>query len=99
MIYGSVHIYSTLSEGGGKDLKSKLITESVVFCDVIEDEFHCLFECPRFNEARAKYGKFVNKPSMFKFINLLNSSVEKEQKQIARLAFTIQKTYKETLLG
>ena len=42
----------------------------------IEDEFHFVLICPLYNDLRATYIKryFVNRPSVLKFIELLNSS-------------------------
>ena len=42
----------------------------------LEDEFHFIFICPIYNELRTMYIKryYMNNPSMYKFIELLNSS-------------------------
>ena len=48
----------------------------------VEDEFHCLIKCPRFNNQRlglvADYLK--NEPSQQNFIRFLNTNKQNEQK-------------------
>ena len=43
-------------------------------CNDLGDEFHFLFICPRFSEARKKYIKkvLVRSPSAISFCNLMN---------------------------
>ena len=43
-------------------------------CNVLEDEYHFIFECNRYTELRKKYipKYYWNRPSMFKLIELLN---------------------------
>ena len=45
-------------------------------CSVLEDEFHFILECPLYVDLRKKYISryYWLRPSMFKFIELLNSS-------------------------
>ena len=47
-------------------------------CDIneIEDEFHFVIVCPKYTYLRNKYiNKYhINRPSMFKFVQLLNST-------------------------
>ena len=45
-------------------------------CEILEDEFHFVIECPMYLELRKRYiSKYYwKKPSMFKFIELINSS-------------------------
>ena len=44
-------------------------------CDEIEDEFHFVVVCIKFHELRIKYlpKSLYTRPSMFKFVNFLNS--------------------------
>ena len=46
------------------------------FCDVLEDEYHFVLECPAYKELRKTYISkyFWKRPNMFKFIELINSS-------------------------
>ena len=45
----------------------------------IEDEFHFTLICPIYKDLRLKYSPrfYINNPSMYKFIELLNSSNKK----------------------
>ena len=45
-------------------------------CEILEDEFHFVIECPMYLELRKRYiSKYYwRRPSMFKFIELINSS-------------------------
>ena len=65
-------------------------------CNVIEDEFHCLIECPRFTNGRK--GNLPeclkNNPSMFKFIHHLNTTDFDEQSRLGKLCFQIQIKHK-----
>lgn len=44
-------------------------------CEKLEDEYHLVAECIKYNELRNKYlpHHFINKPSMFEFCKLLSS--------------------------
>ena len=54
-------------------------------CNVLEDEYHAVIICPRYKELRGKYIKsyYVMRPSMFKFIQLLNTENVKEMRMLA----------------
>ena len=62
-------------------------------CDMIEDEFHIFFECNRYANLRKKYlpSSVIDKPSMFKFIELLQKS---HDNQVLQLAIFIYKVFK-----
>ena len=66
-------------------------------CDVLEDEFHVLIECPRFTNQRINClpENLRIKPSMFAFITYFNSLDIEVQKQLALLCFRVQKEYKQ----
>ena len=57
-------------------------------CNEIEDEFHFVVNCVKFHDLRVKYlpKSLYVRPSMFKFITLLNSKNESKLKKI-RLIF------------
>ena len=70
------------------------------FCDLcrcIEDEYHCLIECPRFNYE--KEGRLPDRlylrPSMFEFIRFLTSTVITYIKMLGSLCFKVQMEYKK----
>ena len=46
------------------------------FCQVLEDEYHFVLECPAYKDLRKQYISQYHwrRPSMFKFIDLINSS-------------------------
>ena len=69
-------------------------------CNVVEDEFHCLFECPKFSEERRGLvsRSMINKPSMFKFTQMLRSTDRDVLIKIGTLCFKVMKKYKELLL-
>ena len=50
-------------------------------CNDIEDEHHVMLICPRYTVLRKKYLKkyYIVKPSMYKFVALLNAGNIKEQ--------------------
>ena len=55
----------------------------------IEDEFHFVFECPLYNQLRSQLipSYFRNRPSMFKFINLLNSRSKMKLTGLAKYVY------------
>ena len=57
-----------------------------------EDEFHFVLICPVFDDIRRIYIKIyhTNNPSMFKFLQLLNSG----GKQLNNLALYVTKAFK-----
>lgn len=58
------------------------------FCtlDEIEDEYHFVLICPYYNDLRRIYIKryFYTRPSMYKFINLLNTTKLKDLNNLAK---------------
>ena len=66
-------------------------------CNTVEDEFHCLIECPRFsNERRNLLSECLSKrPSMFEFVNFVKSESETVQKRLGLLCFRVQKEHKK----
>ena len=83
-------------EKGGIERKER----KCCVCGVIEDEFHCLFECPRFMEERKGCvdSRMRDKPSMYKFLAILSSKDISIQKGLGTLCFRVHKKYKELLL-
>ena len=58
-----------------------------IYCDIneIEDEFHFVIVCPKYTYLRNKYitKYYINGPSMFKFVQLLNSTNVKTLNNLA----------------
>ena len=55
----------------------------------IEDEFHFVFECPLYSQLRSQLIPvyFRSRPSMFKFISLLNSKSKKKLTGLAKYVY------------
>ena len=49
-------------------------------CNILEDEFHVIFECPVYSDLRKLYidKYYINRPSMLKLIELLNRYHKKQ---------------------
>ena len=64
-----------------------------VNCQVIEDEYHFIIECHLYNDLRKKYISkyFWIRPSMFKFVELINST---NQNCIRKLGAFIYQAFK-----
>ena len=45
-----------------------------ITCNTIEDEFHFILVCPMYTSFRHYIPKYTNRPSMFKFRELLNNN-------------------------
>ena len=61
-------------------------------CNLLEDEYHFVLECPLYVDLRKQYLKkyFIQRPNMFKFILLINSTSDIE---VRNLAMFIQKAF------
>ena len=68
-------------------------------CNVLEDEFHVLIECPKYKNQRRNClpDNLKVKPSMFSFINYIKSEDMVVQKQLALLCYRIQKEYRKNI--
>lgn len=69
------------------------------FCNVLEDEFHFIIECNMFTELRKRYiPKFyLKRPSMIKFIDLINSTNERCIRKLSTFIFQAFKLRSELL--
>ena len=67
-------------------------------CNVLEDEFHVLIECPKYTNQRRNClpDNLKVKPSMFAFINYIKNEDIDVKKQLA-LCFRIQKEYRKNI--
>ena len=70
-------------------------------CNVLEDEYHFIFECNRYTELRKKYipKYYWNRPSMFKLVELLNSTNIKLLPSISIYIFQAFKSRTEQVYG
>ena len=69
-------------------------------CNVLEDEYHCLIECPRFTNVRRNCLPItlINRPSMFEFVSLMKCLNENIHNKIGLLCFKVMKDYKSEYL-
>ena len=65
-------------------------------CGVIEDEFHCLIECPRYMNARKGCvpERLKKRPSMFEFVNFIKCQNELEYRKLGLLCLRVMKEHK-----
>ena len=65
----------------------------------VENEFHCLIKCPRFNnERRGLLPNYLEKePTEMNFLKYVRSDCIKDQKKLSLLCFKVMKEYRETM--
>ena len=65
----------------------------------IEDEYHMIMICEHFRDVRVKYIKpfYYKRPSMWKFIELMNSTSKKDRFKLMLFLKIIFKLYGDTL--
>ena len=58
-------------------------------CNQLEDEFHFLFECLIYSNLRLRYFRnyYLNRPSMFKLVELFKTNSEKQLRDLAMYIF------------
>ena len=61
-------------------------------CLVLEDEYHVIYVCSRYTDMRIK-PYYSNRPSMPKFIQLINSENVSEMQKLASFIKTLFNTY------
>lgn len=70
-------------------------------CNVVEDEYHCLIECPRFEYERRYCMTDVmgrrESRSMFEFVKWFKSKGDEECKKLSLLCFKIMREYRESM--
>ena len=84
----------------GRWKKLELIDRQCISCNDIEDEYHVIMCCKKYKNIRQKYlpETIYKKPSMYKFINLLNSKNIKELRNLGLFIFNVFKMYEENEL-
>ena len=70
-----------------------------IYCNVVESEYHCLIECPRFTNERLGCLPFdiLWNCNLDKFYDFLNCTDLEIQNKLGLLCFRIQKKYQEDL--
>ena len=81
-----------------KPIATPLNDRKCKICNVLEDEYHFVIECPFYTELRTRYIKqfFLRRPNMIKFILLICSTSEKEMRNLVifvQKAFQIRNDY------
>ena len=82
--------------------KVNAIDRKCNLCNTIEDEYHCLIECPRFVDERKNClpDNLKFRPSMYDFVNFMkcvNSNFHNKL-GLDLLCFKVMKTYKTHFL-
>lgn len=68
-------------------------------CEILEDEYHFVIECPLYQELRQQYISpfYWKKPSMYKFVKLINSTNVKCIRKLSAFIFQAFKLRTELL--
>ena len=70
-------------------------------CDKLEDEFHVICECPRYDTCRKLYIKpyYIRKPTMAILIQLLNTDNISEMRKMAIFIKNVFNFYKDIIFN
>ena len=92
----SSHLFMIERGRWGKK-RLKLEARTCTTCNVLEDEYHCLAVCPRFNNERSNYlpSTLKKQPNMYEFIKFLKKDDAESIKKLAILCIRVQKQYEE----
>ena len=95
----SSHLFY-IERGRWEKQKIEAIDRKCVFCNTIEDEYHCLIECPRFKDVRKKCLPIdlIRKPSMFHFVNFIQCLDKSSFNKVGLLCYKVMKDYKTHFL-
>ena len=69
-------------------------------CNVVEDEYHCLYICPRFTNERigcVPDGVLLSNRTVYDFYKFLNCENERDLHKLGLLCYRVQKAYKREL--
>ena len=68
-------------------------------CNKVESEYHCLIECPKFNNERQGLltNELITNPCFHFFVEYITSCDFKIQRKMALLCYKILKEYKDSL--
>ena len=93
-----VYMHIVLKIETGRYLNTKCIDRQERICDFcndsyIEDEFHFILKCQKYDEMRKEYIKpyYWKKPSAFKLVQLLSVSNIKELNNIGKSFYSSEK--------
>ena len=85
----SAHILEIEAGRWKKPTQTSRENRKCKICDVLEDEYHFLFECSLYDALRQTLFKkyFTVRPSMFKTVQLLKSANQKQLRNLAQFIF------------
>ena len=80
--------------------KVNAIDRKCNLCNTIEDEYHCLIECPRFVDERKNClpDNLKFRPSMYEFVNFMKCVNSNFHNKLGLLCFKVMKKYKTHFL-
>ena len=84
----------------GRWKKKELIDRECSLCGKLEDEYHAVLECPRYEEFREAYipHYLLRRPSMFKFIEFLNTLNPNEMRSFGKFCYRLRRYYETNVL-
>ena len=92
--------YFFIERGRWAKNKIEVKDRTCTLCGSVEDEFHCIVECPRFRTERKGLlpENLLTKPSMYDFVNLFKCVDIKKCEKLGLLCFKILRSYEKTYL-
>ena len=60
-------------------------------CQILDDEFHFILECPLYSNIRTLYAKryYYTRPNMFKLTELMSSKSKKKLRNLAAFIYNL----------
>ena len=84
----------------GRWTNKELIDRECNLCGKLEDEYHAVIECPRYQEFRKMYipQYLLIRPNMFKFIQFLNTDNPYELRSFGKFCHSLFKYYETNVV-
>ena len=91
----SSHLFN-IERGRWGNVRVPVVNRVCSNCNVIEDEYHCLIECPRYvSERRGCVPERLRKrPSMYEFIKYLKGESEADYRTLGLLCMRVMKKHR-----
>ena len=95
----SSHLFF-IERGRWRKPKVNAIDRKCNLCNTLEDEYHCLIECPRFAKERKHClpENLIKRPSMYEFVNLMKCNDTIFHNKLGLLCYKVMKMYKSHIL-
>jgi len=95
----SSHILRIETGRWKKPVKEPLNERKCTVCNALDDEYHFMLECKLHNELRAQYipALYRKKPSMYKFVNILQTDDVSLLKKVCVYVYKAMKTRLENV--